>query len=413
MYKKLIFCSTIGEMLEGYDFILYGLYAQILAKLFFPTTDQNLSLLVVYGSFAAGFFTRPLGGMIFGFIGDIFGRKKSFLLSLIIMGVPTILIGLLPTYQTIGVLSPILLVLFRLIQGIAFGGEYTGAILFLGEHAPKSRTGLFCSFSCAGTLIGTLIGSITVAITNWHYSQNITTWEWRIPFIFGGLIVIFSGFFRKKLQETPIFIKNRHHEISKSIIIKKIIDNKKILMLLFLMSIQMSIISYLSIVFLPTYLSNFLGIPNQKTFLINVLNTSILVLLIPLFGFLSDIWGRKPILLVSCFMTLFFSYPLYLLLQTQTLKSIILIQMVMVLLTAMSMSVIPSLILETIPSTFRASSISIAYNLAIAIFGGTTPFIATFLIHLTNNLAAPSYYLIFGSTVSLTALLMYKTPKKF
>lgn len=413
MNKKIVASSLIGQVIEWYDFILYGFFASILVNIFFPHENHVVGLMEVFGTFAAGFLTRPLGACIFGNLGDRYGRKSIFSITIILMGIPSILIGLLPTYSAIGILAPILLLILRMIQGLSCGGEFTGSIIFLGEHAPNHQRGFYSSLAWIGSLTGTLLGSIAATLTTSSLSQNsLYQWGWRLPFIFGGLAIIIGVYFRRMVDE-PLIFKNTimQGDTADKPFLEAFLNHKKSMALIMGMNAQLAVLSYMAIVYMPTYLSSILGLPINIALLINTISIFSLILLIPLFGWISDTVGRKPVLIFSILGIILFVYPAYWMINNKNYLMIGIGQSILILLAAAMMGAGPSAMIEQVPTRLRFVASSIPYNLIICILGGTAPLMATYLIHETGNILSPSLYLLACSIISLVAIC--KFPESF
>ncbi len=403
---KILASATVGNMLEIYDFALYGYFAPIIAILFFPHTDQFMSLLATFGVFALGFLMRPLGAVLFGYFGDRFGRKKALSVSILLMAIPTTLIGLLPTYSQVGAWAGILLLSCRLLQGLAIGGEFTGSIIYMTEHAPSKRRGLYGSWAMVGTFLGFLFASGVSALCSTALSTaSLQLWGWRIPFITGFLLGIIGLYLRLRMPETPSFInlqaKNR---IVKNPLLSAFQQGYKPMILIAGLNSLPATSYYLSFVYLSSYIVNYLKLPLAKALTINTISMLILTLITPVIGLLSDKIGRKPILIIATLSFIVFSYPLFLLMQLGSFAAILSAQLGFTLLVAGLFSVIPATLVELTRANIRYTAISFPYNLSSAIFGGILPLLATFLIAKTANPLSPSFYLIFVAAIMSISL---------
>ncbi|WP_131782224.1 MFS transporter [Legionella gresilensis] len=399
--SKLILPGILGNILEWYDFSLYGYFAPIIAKLFFPTSDKLLSLLATFGVFATGFIMRPIGALLFGYFGDRNGRKKTLAASIILMAIPTTLIGLLPTYQQMGIFAGILLLICRLLQGLAVGGEFCGSIVYITEHSPANRRGMFGSWAMFSAFAGLLLGSGVTALFNALLSQqDLISWGWRIPFIAGLLLGAVGLYFRLRMPETPNFvtIKNRQQ-----ILINPVNQAFKVAAQPMVISTALVFLPamsfYLLFVYLPSYMTEILGMSLHRSLTINTISMLVIILVIPLIGLLSDIIGRKPVLLTGAIGFGLLSYPLFLLIQHTTFISVLLAQVMFAILVSFAYAAIPATLVELVGTNIRYTAMSFPYNLSNAVFGGTAPLVATYLIEKTNNPLAPSFYLIFAAMI--------------
>ncbi|STY30100.1 major facilitator family transporter [Legionella wadsworthii] len=407
--RKIIFLASLGGALEFYDFVIYVIFAPIISQIFFPETDRLASLMSIYAVFAIGYLIRPLGGIGFSHFGDKYGRKKTFIFSVILMAVPTVLIGFLPTYQHIGILSSILLITLRLLQGLSIGGEIPGALTFTCEHVnPRSRAlacGLIFSFLNLGIFFGALISLI---LTRYLTTVQLASFGWRIPFIIGGLLGIFSFYIRKQLVESPLFLafKNATENTRIPFIEAMTLYWRKILQGVGITCLG-SVMINLIFLYMPTYLSTILVYPKQQAACYNTINLGLYSLLLILICWLSDRIGRRFILFIGITGFILLSYPLFVILSWQTTSSLIMAFSIFALLSSLIM-VYPSILVELFPVSIRYTGIAISYNLAFAFFGGLTPFIATFLIEKYHNALAPSYYLTLTAMLCFIALLTIK-----
>ncbi len=404
--KQLLISCMIGNAIEWYDFVIYGYFAVVFGALFFPNADPFIQLLASWGVFWSGFLARPLGSVVFGHIGDKTSRKEALTLSIYIMAIPTALMGCLPTYEQIGIAAPLLLILMRTCQGFAIGGEFTGSMVFIVEHAPQSKRGFFGSFASFSAVIGVIIGSTFVAGLNAYLStESMQTWGWRIPFIVSILGSVVGGYMRSRLSDPSIYLEVKARCAGECTPLKTLISKYKskiglIVLLDFLTAIGFFIIA----IFLATYFKTYLKFPADIVFPINTFNMCVFAASILIGGFLSDRFGRKPILKYSCIGFILFSYPLFLLLQDGNFYTLLAVQAIFAIMMGLFFGVIPTTLVEIMPTEVRCSGLSIGHNISMAIFGGGAPFLATHLIQFTDNLAAPAYMLIIASVLSLSSL---------
>ncbi|WP_392536431.1 MFS transporter [Legionella sp. 227] len=322
--RKIIFLASLGGALEFYDFVIYVIFAPIISQVFFPETDPLASLMSVYAVFAIGYLIRPLGGIAFSHFGDKYGRKKTFIFSVILMAVPTVLIGFLPTYQHIGILSSILLIFLRLLQGLSIGGEIPGALTFACEHVnPRSRAlacGVIFSFLNLGIFLGALISLI---LTNQLSNAQLLNFGWRIPFILGGLLGLFSFYIRKRLAESPLFLAFKNSTENRRIPFIEAITLywRKILQGIGLTCLG-SVMINLLFLYMPTYLSTILAYQKQQATLFNTINLGFFSLLLVFFCWYSARVGRKLVLLVGAIGFILLSHLLFIILARQTTVSL-------------------------------------------------------------------------------------------
>src|SRR5579883_1264109 len=411
---KFILTSVSGNVLEWYDFALYGYFATVIAKLFFPVKDEFISLMLTLGVFATGFIARPVGGIVFGHIGDRYGRRFALVVSIILIMVPTALIGLLPTYNSIGLLAPILLMLFRILQGIAVSGELTGAGTFLLECAAAHKRGFYGSLIMCSTYLGLLIGaSFCVLISYTFSSEQVSSFGWRIPFILSFFFGMGALFLRLKCEESPVFQKIlKQKKVLKSPASNAIKYFLKPIVLICLVSSALAVAIYLLIGYFPSYFVLNKKMTLEQSMTINFVGLFALTCCVPLMGRLTDIIGHKRVLCFGAIGYLLFGYLIFDLASRGDFISAIF----SVILTAIFLSPIAASLIFTIahlfPANVRYSSMSIGYNVSMTIFGGTTPLIAMYATkHLGSDLA-PSIYLGVCSLITLLAVYFINKNKK-
>ena len=323
---KTIGIGMAGNLLEWYDFSLYGYFSPVIARLFFPNNDPFISLISTFAVFAAGFLMRPLGALMFGYWGDRLGRKKALLFSLLLISLPTIFIGFLPTYETAGFWAPVLLIVLRLLQGLSAGGEYTSSIIFLTEHARPNRKGFAGSFALFGSGLGMLLGSFACAVVTASCSpESLNSWGWRLPFLFGTITMVFGLILRKRAQETSEFQKMQQSGSLASNPLSEIAQKQKanigVMMGFNLLS---TIAGYLLYAYMPTYLYKVIGLPLSDALFLNVICLAWFNVVVPFAGLLSDYIGRKILFLWGSVAFVLLSYPLFLLISQGTFFSCLL-----------------------------------------------------------------------------------------
>jgi MHS family proline/betaine transporter-like MFS transporter len=407
LQRKALISGSVANVLEWYDFALYGYFASVLAKLFFPAEDQLTSLVLTFEVFAAGYLMRPLGAAFFGNLGDKVGRKRVLIISVTLMAASTVLIGVLPTYARIGVWAPILLTLLRLIEGFSVGGEFTGTISFIVEHSEPSHrgfTGSFATFSLiGGILLGSAVGAL---ITSTLSPEEVINWGWRIPFILGIVVGGVGIYLRFGMEETPVFkAMEDKGGLVRTPVFEALANYRREILIAMGTTWVGSATFYIIFVYIPTYLSSEDNMPISTALKINTITMIILMMVAPFMGALSDRVGRKPVLTVGCLGVGVLAYPLFLLLSAGNVLYALGAQAIFAIGLAMLFAPLPATLVELFPTKVRLSAMSLGYNLGFSIFGGTAPLVATYLIKETGSIMAPSIYLIFSALVSLFVFL--------
>ena len=393
---------AIGNVLEWYDFVVYGYFATHLAQHFFPAGDATASLLAAFAAFGIGFFFRPLGAVVIGAIGDRRGRKTALILTIMLMASGTLLIGLLPSYATIGIAAPAMLVLARLVQGFSVGGEWGTSVVYLVESAPPGRRGLYGSIQQMTVVAGLLLGSgMAAALSTLLDPADMQAWGWRIPFLVGGIVAPIGFYMRRGIEETPAY---------RQLVQAGAAENGEwpavAIAQAFGLSLIWSVMAYIFLVYMPTFTEKHAGLSHAAALWANTLGLCLLLIAIPVCGFLSDHLGRKPLLLASCLASIVLPLPLFAqILANPTLEVVIVSQLLISLMVALYLGPAPAAIAESFRTRTRSSYVSATNGISVAIFGGFAPFIATWLINATGSAITPTYYVIAAAVVSAIAIL--------
>jgi MFS transporter, MHS family, proline/betaine transporter len=405
--RRAIFGASVGNTVEWFDFATYNFLAVTLAAVFFPPGDPTAALLSTFAIFAAAFFMRPLGGLFFGPLGDKIGRQRVLATVIILMSLSTFVIGLLPPYATIGVWAPLLLVIARCLQGFSAGGEFGGASTFLAEYSPDDRRGFLVSWLEFSTLIGFVLGSVLVLCLSTALSEDaLISWGWRIPFLLAGPLGIVGLYIRLRLEDTPEFkALQETGEVSRSPFKETLVENwKQILQVGGLVIIQ-NIGFYVVLSYMTTYFQDPLGFSPTAASLSTTITLLVGTALIPPLGALSDRVGRKPLLLASCIGYAVLTYPLFLLLNTGNLFAAIVAHVALGALLAVFISTSIAALTELFPTRVRYGGFSIGYNFSVAIFGGSSPYLAQYLVSTTGNPLSPAFIVIGGAVATLLVVL--------
>ncbi|VVE18905.1 membrane protein [Pandoraea iniqua] len=403
---RVIVSASIGNALEWFDLVVYGFFAVTIAKLFFPTGNDTVSLLIALGTFGVSFFMRPLGAIVIGVYADRAGRKAALTLSILLMMVGTLLIAIMPTYSSIGILAPIGIVLARMIQGFSAGGEFGSATAFLAEHAPQRR-GFFSSWQVASQGLTTLLAAGFGALLTGNLTpEAMASWGWRVPFFFGLLIGPVAYYIRRRLDETPEFLDA---EPTQNPLRDTFTSQKERLLLAIGVVVMATVATYL-VLYMPTYAVKQLGMPSSAAFSAVLLTGVVQLIVAPIVGHWSDTHGRTKPMLAAAVALLVLVYPMFRFLDANpTFGSLMVFQIVLGLLMTTYFGALPALLTELFPVQVRTTGLSLGYNIAATVFGGFAPFIITWLIGATGNKLAPSFYLIFAALISITALLRVRS----
>jgi len=398
--RKAIYAATIGNVMEWYDLGVFGFLAGSLALNFFPKDDPRTSLLNTFLIFGVGLVFRPLGGIVIGRMGDKRGRKPALVLTILLMAVGTVIIGLLPTYASIGVLAPILLLLARLLQGFSTGGEWGGATAFMAEWSVEGKRGLYTSFQQMSVAGGGLLGvGLSALLTSTLGADAINDWAWRIPFLLGGLFGPIGLWLRREVDETPpyreVVAEGEAAEASTFLHAAQA----------FGFTILWTVSFYVFLTYMPTYTRTQLHLTAAQSLWASTASLLALVILVPLMGALSDRIGRKTLLLTSCALCFVIPIPAFFVLtQGYGFTSVVLVQILFAFAISLFSGPGPAAIAEIFPTRGRSTWMSSSYALAVAIFGGFAPFIAQWLIDATGSKMAPTAYVMAAAAISFITI---------
>jgi MHS family proline/betaine transporter-like MFS transporter len=416
--KKVIISCVAGSALEWYDFAVYGFFATIIGKLFFPSGDEFQQIVASFGAFASGLIARPIGAILFGYIGDIFGRKKALVFSIYLMAIPTAVMGFLPTYERIGMLSGILLTLIRIVQGLALGGGFTGTIVFLYEHSSPSRKATYSSWApfslVSGFILGALVATTMAKIFD---QQQLESIGWRIPFIISFLGTFIAEYVKRKLEDPKEFVdlqKIGKSEAEKQGLLRNLFRNHwKGLLLITLTDVLTACGYFLIAIFFTTYFETIINLGRESAFIIQTVNMIFFALFILLGGWLSDTVGKRFQMLIACIAMMALAYPLFTTIGKATFFSALIGQLGIIFLFSMYYGPIPATICSMLPTNVRLIGVSIAHNLAMAAFGAYAPTFATYLIKWTGDPASPAILFIASAAITTVALIVWKESKEY
>jgi MFS transporter, MHS family, proline/betaine transporter len=402
---RIIAAASIGNALEWFDLLVYGYFAVTISRLFFPSSDQTVSLMLAFGTSGASYLVRPLGALVLGAYADKAGRKASLTVSIFLMTIGTLLMAIVPTYASVGAVAPAAILIARLIQGFSVGGEFGGSTSFLVEHGSE-RKGFFASFQWAGQGLAAVLASLFgVGLSTMLAPDQVSAWGWRVPYFFGLLIGPIGFYIRRHADETPEFLAAKPNRTP----VREVILNQWDRILL---AIGIAIVSNSSnylILYMPTYAVTQLSLPASSGFIATLLGGIILTIGSPVIGHLSDAVGRTGIMLGAAALFLVSAYPAFLLVaRYASLPILIAVVCWLSLVKTTYSGVLPSLMAEMFPTRTRSTGMALSYNISAPIFGGFAPLISTGLIELTGNNLAPSFYLMATALVSFCVLLIVR-----
>ena len=414
MQKRVLAGGSIGQFIEFYDFTLYGLSAVTLSHLFFPGESALAGLLATFATFGVAFLVRPLGGMFFGALGDRIGRRKVLFITLMSIGVATAAIGLLPTYATVGVLAPILLVLCRLVQGFSAGGESVGAPAFVFEHAPLERRGFWINVTLAATALPSVVGgSLILVLSTTMPAEAFDSFGWRIPFLLALPLAFFGLWIRSKTEESEAFkqvlAKHEHKEYSP---IREAFRENRIRMLQVICVMALTAMGFY---FLSGYFVSYVqvtgNLSREASLGANALAMALYAVLLPVGGIIGDRVGRRPMLITGAAALAVLSIPCFMLVTSGSLALAIAGQLLFVVPMCIYGGGCYTFFVEIFTTETRFTSAAISYNVAYAAFGGSAPFIGTMLVSTTGRDSAPGFYMAAAALIVLLFLLLTKIPE--
>lgn len=407
---KIVTAGAIGNILEWYDFTLYAYFAPTIGALFFATEDPVAQLLSAFGVFAGGYLMRPIGSFVFGWLGDRIGRKRMLIISVLLMAIPSAMVGMLPTYDQVGNLAPCLLVVLRLLQGLSVGGEFTGSAIFLVEYAPPGRRGIVGSTTYLAAGLGMLLASLVgTLVTDLLTPESVRSWGWRIPFMVGIVAAGVCIYLRSCAEETPSFrrLQERGAVATSPFLEMLVYQRRASITTIGLVSLQ-TVGLYVPSAFLTSWMITVEKVPAPIALAYTSVSILLMVLVIPIAGHVSDRVGRKPVLLTAALGTILLAYPMFRLMAAASITAheylpCLVGQVVLGVLAGIYQGALPTTLVEMFHSRSRATAMSVSYSLAAGILGGTTPLICTWLVDRTQNILSPAFYLML---VGLVALLV-------
>lgn len=408
--RKLVLTSGVANTFEWYDYALFGHFAPIIGKKFFPDNDPSVALLQVLLVFAVGYLMRPIGGIFFGILGDKWGRKTSLSLAVMCMAIPTAAIGFLPTYETLGIMSTVAMIVFRMLQGLSMGGALTGSISYIIEHTEKNQRGLYGSIPMLSICLGILFGSlVSFCVKNIFSTEQFNLWAWRLPFIIGILVFFVGIYIKNNTKETPLFEETKYRgEVVKSPLSTLVRKHWSDILISILINATGSIIFYIEAIYLVSYLKISRGFPESNVeILVNF--CYVIMIFVTLFaGWLSDKIGRRKIFLFNLVFIIVASPFIFRVFGSASFGYVVIAQIFIAIMAALYIGPEPALQAEFYPTEIRNTALSVSYNIATSVFGGTAPYIIELLVQNTGAITSSVYYIVVAAFCSLFALYFYK-----
>ncbi|MEA0762986.1 proline/glycine betaine transporter ProP [Xanthomonas campestris pv. campestris] len=415
MLRKAVGAAALGNAMEWFDFGVYGYLAVTLGQVFFPSSNPTAQLIATFATFTVAFLVRPIGGMVFGPLGDRYGRQKVLAATMILMALGTFSIGLIPAYAQIGLWAPALLLLARLLQGFSTGGEYGGAATFIAEYATDRNRGLMGSWLEFGTLGGYIAGAATVTALHMALSQaQMLDWGWRVPFLVAGPLGLLGLYMRMKLEETPAFrayteqSEQRERETTGQGLMTLLRLHWPQLLKCVGLVLVFNVTDYMLLTYMPSYLSVTMGYAESKGLLLIILVMLVMMPLNVVGGMFSDKLGRRPMIIGACAALFALAIPCLLLIGSGSdvliFTGLMLLGLALVCFTSSMPSTLPALFYTPV----RYSALSIAFNVSVSLFGGTTPLVTAWLVERTGDPLVPAYYLMGAAAIGLVTMLFVR-----
>ncbi len=406
--------AVIGNALEWYDFIVYGFLSSLIARLFFPSGDEYTSLLMALATFGVGFFMRPVGGVLLGLYADRRGRKAAMQLIILLMTLSIAMIAFAPTYAAIGVGAPLLIVIARMLQGFATGGEYASATAFLVESAPPHRRGLYGSWQLFGQCLAVFAGAgMGALVTHCLDAESLESWGWRVPFLFGLLIGPVGLWIRRYMGETEAFLEAIREPGERQGLLGVLREYRRSVLVSMGLTVIGTVSFYVVLVNMPTFAHKNLGLPLDQVLMVQMFAVALMTVVIPLSGLLSDRLGRRPVLMGFTLAFFVMVYPLYVwVAAAPSIERLLVMQVMLCIAIGGFFGPAPTALAEQFPIEVRSTGVSVAYNVAVMLFGGFAPLIVTWLSKVLETPVAPAFYVLFACVLTLLGTYcMHEAPR--
>ncbi|MEI6188138.1 MAG: MFS transporter [Alphaproteobacteria bacterium] len=411
---KSLISSSVGNVLEWYEYTLYAYFATVISALFFPMDNKFVAMVLTFATFAIGLAARPIGGIIFGYIGDRYSRKKTLMMSILLMSIPTMCIGLLPTYQTIGIAAPILLIILRIVQGVALGGEFGSSCVYLYESVPQNKRGFFGSLALTGVGLGLVLSSCTIFIVESLISkETVYEYAWRIPFfisVFGSIIAFYM---RRTLLETDDFVvAQKSGKLIANPFMEMIRNHKSSLVSLFAIFLTTQVSFFVVFIFGKTMMINFLHYDSYVAGKFNLFTVMSYTVATVIFGYLSDKINKRYIILTGVIGLLVTAYPFIFALKVGGVTLILVMCLLLGALIGMTEGTLNPLVAESFPTNIRATSVAFCWNFTSVAFGGGAPIVSMWLIENAGGVDSVAYYLMSVCSITIFAIIYSLLRKK-
>ena len=411
---KSLISSSVGNVLEWYEYTLYAYFATVISALFFPMDNKFVAMVLTFATFAIGLAARPIGGIIFGYIGDRYSRKKTLMMSILLMSIPTMCIGLLPTYQTIGIAAPILLIILRIVQGVALGGEFGSSCVYLYESVPQNKRGFFGSLALTGVGLGLVLSSCTIFIVESLISkETVYEYAWRIPFfisVFGSIIAFYM---RRTLLETDDFVvAQKSGKLIANPFMEMIRNHKSSLVSLFAIFLTTQVSFFVVFIFGKTMMINFLHYDSYVAGKFNLFTVMSYTVATVIFGYLSDKINKRYIILTGVLGLLVTAYPFIFALKVGGVTLILVMCLLLGALIGMTEGTLNPLVAESFPTNIRATSVAFCWNFTSVAFGGGAPIVSMWLIENAGGVDSVAYYLMSVCSITIFAIIYSLLRKK-
>ncbi|MGJ8515060.1 glycine betaine/L-proline transporter ProP [Carnimonas bestiolae] len=412
--KRTILGTSLGNAMEWFDMGVYAYLAAIIGVVFFPGSSPGIQMMASFGAFAAAFLARPIGGLVLGPLGDKLGRQKVLAFTMVLMSVSSFCIGLIPSYDTIGIWAPILLLCLRLLQGFSTGGEFGGAMTFLAEHAPDRIRGFLTSWLEFGTFIGYIAAALIATLVQQFLSEaDLYSWGWRIPFFIAGPLGLIGIYMRLRLEETPAFEQTEDDEEAQKAqesatqgLTTMVSGHWRPLLLCMGLVLVYMATNYMVLAYMPSYLSEVVGHSASHGLWLLIAVMAVMIIIQPFMGLATDRFGRRPVIFSGCLGFLIFSIPCFMMLHSDSIAVIFAGLMIMgafqTCFTASMASTLPALF----PTAIRYGAIAVALNISTSLFGGTTPLFSTWLVDTFGNDMLPAYYMMITAVIGMVMILI-------